>query len=75
VDKLKKALESDDAAQIKAATSELEGMFAQAMAAAQAAGVNPEDFASQGAPAGEEAAKGPKKAKGQVIDADAEVVD
>jgi molecular chaperone DnaK len=77
VDKLKKAIESNDPAQIKAATSELEGMFAQAMAAAQAAGVNPEDFtANQGAPeSNEEASKGPKKAKGQVIDADAEVVD
>jgi molecular chaperone DnaK len=77
VDKLKKAIESNDSAQIKAATGELEGMFAQAMAAAQAAGVNPEDFAAgQGAPEGDEGgSKGPKKAKGQVIDADAEVVD
>jgi molecular chaperone DnaK len=78
VDNLKKALESDDAEKIKAATSELEGMFAQAMAAAQAAGVNPEDFAKGGAaPADDGGASksGPKKAKGQVIDADAEVVD
>ncbi len=78
VEKVKKAIETNDLAQIKAATSELEGMFAQAMAAAQAAGVNPEDFAAKQGPApeGDEAAsKGPKKAKGQVIDADAEVVD
>ncbi|MBU6303206.1 MAG: molecular chaperone DnaK [Verrucomicrobia bacterium] len=77
VDKLKKAIETNDSAQIKSATGELEGMFAQAMAAAQAAGVNPEDFAAgQGAPEGDEGgSKGPKKAKGQVIDADAEVVD
>jgi len=73
---VKKAIETGDTAKIKAATSELEGMFAQAMAAAQAAGVNPEDFAQAG-PAPEEgsAKSGAKKAKGTVIDADAEVVD
>ncbi len=75
VDKLKKALETDDADQIKSASDEVEKLFAQAMAAAQAAGVNPDDFVAEGedSPAGE--TDEPKQAKGSVVDADFEVVD
>mgnify|MGYP003638455430 CR=1 FL=1 len=79
VDKLKKALESNDDDQIKAASEEVEKLFGEAMAAAQAAGFNPEDMAA-GAQAeadggGDEPASEPKKAKGDVVDADFEVVD
>ncbi|MEO0445945.1 MAG: Hsp70 family protein, partial [Verrucomicrobiota bacterium] len=80
VERLKKALETDDADQIKQATDELQKLFSEAMAAAQAAGFNPEDFAqaeggAEAPPKEEPAEKGPKKAKGTVIDAEAEVVD
>jgi len=77
---LKAALESGDTDQIKAESTKIESMFEQAMAAAQAAGFNPEDMAA-GAQAGgdaggaEESNEGPKQAKGQVVDADFEVVD
>jgi len=80
VTKLKQALESKDTDRIKHAKEELQQIFAQAMSAAQAAGFNPEDIARQAgaqgaAPEGGEAQSGPKKAKGQVVDADFEVVD
>ncbi len=76
VDKLKKALETDDTDQIKAASEEVEKLFAEAMAAAQAAGFNPEDMAgAEGADGPEKPADEPKKAKGSVVDADFEVVD
>jgi molecular chaperone DnaK len=74
VARLKEAVESNDAARIKSAMGELETMFAQAMAAAQAAGFQPEGDAAAAAEA-PESGSGPKKAKGTVIDADAEVVD
>jgi len=78
--KLKQAVESGDVDQIKSATEEVEKLFSEAMAAAQAAGVNPEDFSggSEGAPSeGESSSEDEKskKAKGTVIDAEAEVVD
>lgn len=76
---LKKALESGDTEQIKAESTKIENMFEQAMQAAQAAGINPEDFAgaagSGDAGASSADADGPKQAKGQVVDADFEVVD
>ena len=75
VDKLKKALETDDNDQIKAASEEVEKLFAQAMAAAQAAGVNPEDFVPEGDDSPEGESEEPKQAKGSVVDADFEVVD
>ncbi|MEM1295236.1 MAG: molecular chaperone DnaK [Verrucomicrobiota bacterium] len=79
VDKLKKALESNDDDQIKAASEEVEKLFGEAMAAAQAAGFNPEDMAAaaqaEADGGGEEPAGEPKKAKGDVVDADFEVVD
>ena len=82
VDKLKKAIESDRTPEIKAAVDNVQKLFSDAMAAAKSAGFNPEDFAGGGAgpesgPAAEAAGSkaGPKKAKGTVIDAEAEVVD
>lgn len=80
VAKLKKAVETDRTPEIKTAIAEVEKLFSDAMAAAQSAGFRPEDFAaageekkSSGEPGGQ--AAGPKKAKGTVIDAEAEVVD
>ncbi len=79
VDRVKKALEGGDAAEIKAASEGLQELFAKAMAAAQAAGVSPEDMGESGPPSGDEASpdesSSSKKARGQVIDADVEVVD
>ncbi len=76
---LKKALEGGDIEQIKAESTKIENMFEQAMQAAQAAGINPEDFAGAAgagdAGASSADADGPKQAKGQVVDADFEVVD
>lgn len=80
IDKVKEALKGDDTDAIKAAIGELEQVFAQASQAAQAAGMNPEDFAGAGAgAAGGGAAEAsadagddgePKKAKGKVVDAE-----
>lgn len=81
VDKLKKAMESDRTEDIKAAVANVQKLFSDAMAAAQSAGFRPEDFAAgasgagAGGPEEEQAKAGPKKAKGTVIDAEAEVVD
>lgn len=80
VAKLKKALETERTAEIKSAMDDVQKVFSEAMAAAQSAGFRPEDFAGGAAPAPEgegtsEAKAGPKKAKGTVIDAEAEVVD
>ncbi|MBP7948943.1 MAG: molecular chaperone DnaK [Verrucomicrobiales bacterium] len=74
IDKIKAALAKNDTAEIKSATDELERLFSQAAAAAQAAGFNPQDAAADSStPAAEDS--GPKQAKGKVVDADFEVVD
>jgi molecular chaperone DnaK len=78
---IKDAVASNDVDRIKSATDELERLFSQAAAAAQAAGFNPGD-AGGGGPApdvtpggGEAQSNEPKQAKGKVVDADFEEVD
>ena len=72
---VKDALTAGDVATIKTATDDLEGMLGQLAQAAQAAGGMPDmSGATAGATASESAPTGePRKAKGQVVDA--EVVD
>jgi molecular chaperone DnaK len=81
VDKVKEDLKGDDIDAIKSSVSELEQMFAQAAQAAQAAGINPEDFApAAGQPGASTSSSGggddpegdgePKQAKAKVVDAE-----
>jgi molecular chaperone DnaK len=76
IDKIKAAIAKGDVEEIKSATDELERLFSQAAAAAQAAGHGAPDMGGT-APANEAPAEesGPKQAKGKVVDADFEVVD
>ena len=74
IDKIKAALAKNDAAEIRQATDDLERLFSQAAAAAQAAGYSPEE-STAGAPPPATEDSGPKQAKGKVVDADFEVVD
>jgi molecular chaperone DnaK len=84
IDDLKKAIEADDADAMKSKTDELEALMAQAYQAAAAAGAvgaddaaggMPADFAEAAAAAAQGAAGGDSKSKGNVVDADFEVVD
>jgi molecular chaperone DnaK len=72
--KVKDAVSSGDTDKIKSATDDLERLFSQAAAAAQAAGYNPADTGGAGPPP-EEQPNEPRQAKGKVVDADFEVVD
>ena len=71
IDKIKSALAANDMDEVKRTTDELEKIFSQAAAAAQAGGGAP----PQAEPQAEGEDKGPKQAKGKVVDADFEVVD
>jgi len=77
VSKVEEALKTEDNDQIKSATDELEKLFGEIAAAAQAAGADPTAGAGAGpAPETEsEESDEPKQAKGKVVDADFEVVD
>ncbi len=78
VTKVEEALKTEDSDQIKSATEELEKLFGEIAAAAQAAGADPTAGAAGAGPAPEaEGAEDsePKQAKGKVVDADFEVVD
>jgi len=70
----KKALESDDTEQMKAAMENLQKIGAELYQAAQAAGVAPEG-APEGQPQGEAASGKKTEKKADVVDADFEVVD
>ncbi len=77
VTKVEEAVKTDDSDQIKAATDELEKLFGEIAAAAQAAGADP-TAGGEGGPdpeADSEEDGEPKQAKGKVVDADFEVVD
>jgi molecular chaperone DnaK len=73
--KVKDAVASGDTDRIKSATDELERLFSQAAAAAQAAGYSPGGESSGPPPRPDESPAEPKQAKGKVVDADFEVVD
>ncbi len=79
VAKVEEALKTEDSDQIKSATEELEKLFGEIAAAAQAAGADPtagaDDDAGPAPEAGGEDSGEPKQAKGKVVDADFEVVD
>jgi len=77
VTKVEEAIKTGDSDQIKTATDELEKLFGEIAAAAQAAGADP-TAGGEGGPAPEadgEEEDEPKQAKGKVVDADFEVVD
>lgn len=78
VAKVEEALKTEDSDQIKTATEELEKLFSEIAAAAQAAGADPMAGAPGAGPAPEADDEGdddePKQAKGKVVDADFEVV-
>lgn len=74
VTKVEEALKTEDNDQIKSATDELEKLFGEIAAAAQAAGADPNAGDAGPAPEGDES-EDPKQAKGKVVDADFEVVD
>ncbi len=71
VDSIKSALAANDMPEVKRTTDELEKIYSQAAAAAQASGGG----APAAEPQDEAEDKGPKQAKGKVVDADFEVVD
>ena len=74
VEKVEEALKTEDSEQIKTATDELEKLFGEVAAAAQAAGADPTAGAESAPEAEGEEDSEPKQAKGKVVDADFEVV-
>ncbi|MDG2122945.1 MAG: molecular chaperone DnaK [Verrucomicrobiales bacterium] len=79
IENVKEAMKTDDTAKIKSATDELQKLFSDIAAAANAAGAggaDPGAAQGQAQPSDEEEDDGePKQAKGKVVDADYEVVD